>query len=171
MSRQLQLFDEYKMKLKSFIGEKRADSVVANGLYVVSAGSNDIANTYFHTLTRLFDYSVSSYTELLARSASSFLQSFPTRTLAGGIERRCTEDYNQMAQLLNSKLTSELHRLNGAFPRARMALIDIYGPLLDIMKNPRKYGYVFWDSFHPTENVYNILVHGLLGKVLVDLYS
>ncbi|KAK3423732.1 hypothetical protein EUGRSUZ_H00933 [Eucalyptus grandis] len=224
MSRQLQLFDEYKMKLKSFIGEERADSVIANGLYVVSAGSNDIANTYFHTLTRLFDYSVSSYTELLARLASSFLQELHTkgarriglfslaplgctpsmRTLAGGIERRCAEDYNQMAQLLNAKLTLELHRLNGAFPRARMALIDIYGPLLDIMKNPRKYGfeisdrgccglglieaafmcnqwnlltcsnvsgYVFWDSFHPTENVYNILVHGLLGKVLVDLYS
>ncbi|XP_056173375.1 GDSL esterase/lipase At5g42170-like isoform X2 [Syzygium oleosum] len=224
MSKQLRLFDEYKRKLKSFIGKERADSIVADGLYIVSAGSDDIANTYFHTPTRIFDYNVSSYTQLLARSASSFLQELHAkgarrigvfslaplgciplqRTLAGGLERRCAEDYNRMVQLLNSKWTRELRHLNRAFPHARMALIDVYGLLLDIMKNPRKYGfeisdrgccgsglieagfmcnqwnfltcsnasgYVFWDSYHPTENAYKIMVQGLLGKLLVDLYS
>ncbi|KAF8023506.1 hypothetical protein BT93_F0880 [Corymbia citriodora subsp. variegata] len=74
MLKHLRLFDEYKTKLKSFIGEERADSTVANGLYIVSAGSDDIANTYFHTSTWIFQYNASSYTELLVRSASSFLQ-------------------------------------------------------------------------------------------------
>ncbi|KAI6687671.1 hypothetical protein NL676_024499 [Syzygium grande] len=165
MSKQLRLFDEYKRKLKSFIGKERADSIVADGLYIVSAGSDDIANTYFHTPTRIFDYNVSSYTELLARSASSFLQELHAkgarrigvfslaplgcipsqRTLAGGLKRRCAEDYNRMVQLLNSKLMRELRRLNSAFPHARMALIDVYGLLLDIMKNPRKYGFEISD--------------------------
>ncbi|KAI6687670.1 hypothetical protein NL676_024498 [Syzygium grande] len=224
MSKQLRLFDEYKTKLKSLIGKDRADAIVANGLYIVSAGSDDIVNTYFRTPTRIFGYSVSSYVELLVRLASSFLQELHAkgarkigvfsltplgcipsqRTLAGGIERRCAEDYNQMVQLLNSKLSSELHHLNGAFPHARMVLIDIYGLVLDIVKNPRKYGfeisdrgccgsglietavlcnrwdfltcsnvsrYVFWDSYHPTENVYKIMVQEQLGKLMVDLYS
>ncbi|XP_030541474.2 GDSL esterase/lipase At5g42170-like [Rhodamnia argentea] len=224
MSTQLRLFDEYKTKLKSSIGEERADSIVANGLYIVSAGSNDIAATYLHTPTRIFNYSIPSYTELLVRSASSFLQELHIkgarrigvfslsplgctplqRTLASGIERRCAEDDNRMAQLFNSKLSLELHRLNGAFPHAKMALVDAYGLLLDIMKNPAAYGFeisdrgccgsglietgfmcsqwdfltcsnasghVFWDAFHPTENAYRILVQGLLGKLLVDLYS
>ncbi|KAL3733260.1 hypothetical protein ACJRO7_022737 [Eucalyptus globulus] len=224
MSKQLQLLDEYKMKLKCFIGEERVDSIVANGLYIVSAGSDDIVNTYFHTPTRIFDYSVFSYTELLVRLASSFLQELHAkgarrigvfsltplgcipsmRTLAGGIKRRCAENYNQMVQLLNSKLSSELHRLNEAFPHARMVLIDIYGLVLDIVKSPRKYGfeisdrgccgsglietgllcnqwdfltcsnvseYVFWDSYHPTENVYKVMIQEKLRKLLVELYS
>ncbi|KAF8023504.1 hypothetical protein BT93_F0878 [Corymbia citriodora subsp. variegata] len=224
MSKQLQLFDEYKMMLKSFIGEERADSIVANSLYIVSAGSDDVVNTYFHTPTRIFFDSIPSYTEFLVRSASAFLQELHAkgarrigvfsltplgcipsmRTLAGGIERRCAENYNQMVQLLNSKLSSELHHLNEAFPHARMTLIDIYGLVLDMVKNPKKYGfeisdqgccgsgliesailcnrwdvltcsnvsrYVFWDSYHPTENVYKIMAQERQQKLLVDLYS
>ncbi|XP_048129811.1 GDSL esterase/lipase At5g42170-like isoform X2 [Rhodamnia argentea] len=224
MSKQLQLFDEYKTKLKSFVGEERADYIVTNGLYIVSAGSDDIVNTYFHTPTRIFEYSVSSYTEFLVRSASSFLQELHAkgarrisvcsltplgcipsqRTLAGGIKRRCAEGYNKMVQLFNSELSSELRRLNGACPHARMALLDVYGLVFDMVKNPRKYGfeisdrgccgsglietgflcnrwnfltclnvsgYVFWDSYHPAENVYKIMVQKKLGKLLIDLYS
>ncbi|XP_048129817.1 GDSL esterase/lipase At5g42170-like [Rhodamnia argentea] len=224
MSEQLLLFDEYKRKLKSFVGEERAAYIVANGLYIVCAGSNDIANTYFHTPTRRLEYSVSSYTEYLVRLASSFWQELQAkgarkigvfavppigclpaqRTLAGGIKRTCADDYNQMVQLLNSKLSSELRRLNGAFPHARMTIFNTYDCLLDIIKNPRRYGleisdrgccgsglietgvlcnrwdlftcsnvsgYVFWDSYHPTENVYKIVVQKLLAKLLVDLYT
>ncbi|KAI6687669.1 hypothetical protein NL676_024497 [Syzygium grande] len=70
---------------------------------------------------------------------------------------------------LNWKLSSELRHLNGAFPHARMALADTYGCVLNILKNLRGYGYVFWDSYRPTENVHKIVVQKLLAKLLVDL--
>ncbi|XP_048129813.1 GDSL esterase/lipase At5g42170-like isoform X4 [Rhodamnia argentea] len=184
MSKQLQLFDEYKTKLKSFVGEERADYIVTNGLYIElhAKGARRI--------------SVCSLTPLGCIPSQ--------RTLAGGIKRRCAEGYNKMVQLFNSELSSELRRLNGACPHARMALLDVYGLVFDMVKNPRKYGfeisdrgccgsglietgflcnrwnfltclnvsgYVFWDSYHPAENVYKIMVQKKLGKLLIDLYS
>ncbi|CAK8569125.1 unnamed protein product [Lathyrus sativus] len=86
-------------------------------------------------------------------------------------------------------LRSNLHK-------SRVVYIDIYAPLLDIIINPKKYGYkvadrgccgtgklevsilcnpltptcadnseyVFWDSYHPTENVYRKLLAEVLPK-------
>lgn len=62
-----------------------------------------------------------------------------TRTLAGGVNRDCAKDYNEAAQLFNSKLSAELDSLN-KLPGARMVYIDIYNPLLELIQNPNKYG-------------------------------
>lgn len=61
------------------------------------------------------------------------------RTVAGGIKRDCAKEYNEAAQLFNSKLSAELDSLNN-LPDVRIVYIDIYSPLLDIIQNPNKYG-------------------------------
>lgn len=62
-----------------------------------------------------------------------------TRTVAGGLKRDCAKEYNEAAQLFNSKLSAELDSLNN-LPDVRIVYIDIYNPLLDIIQNPNKYG-------------------------------
>jgi len=62
------------------------------------------------------------------------------RTLFGGIVRDCAEEINMASKLFNSKLSAELHSLNQDLPQARIVNIHVYDPLLNVIKNPSKYG-------------------------------
>ncbi|KAK6118819.1 hypothetical protein DH2020_047432 [Rehmannia glutinosa] len=212
---QLELFREYITKLKKIAGDEKSSEILKESLIVLITGSNDITNTYFLTPFRQPHYDVPSYTELQVSYASSFVQdlyglgarrigvfSLPPigclpfqRTLRGGFERKCADEYNQVAQLFNEKLSHEMTSLNKRFPDAQLVYVDIYNPTLDIVNNPQKYGfkiadkgccgtgffevgflckfacanvseYVFWDSFHPTEKTYRLLVHQFLEQYL-----
>ena len=64
------------------------------------------------------------------------------RTLAGGIERECADDYNVAARLFNKKLYAVLDSLQTSLPDGKFVYIDIYNPLLDVIENPQKYGII-----------------------------
>ncbi|TQD97900.1 hypothetical protein C1H46_016425 [Malus baccata] len=218
LSDQLKQFKEYIEKLKGIVGEEKTNFIIKNSLIFVVAGSNDISYTYFLTGARRLEYDVPSYTDFMLKHASDFVKDLyglgvrrigvlsappigcvpSQRTVNGGIERDCDERQNQACQLFNSKLNVEMDRLNKNLPNSRVVYIDIYNPLLDIIKNPAKYGfevankgccgtglievtklcnqlqhvcpddsnYVFWDSYHPTETAYKIIV-----KQMLDNYS
>ncbi|CAN4077027.1 unnamed protein product [Withania somnifera] len=123
------------------------------------------------------------------------------RTLAGGLTRECAAEYNQAAQLANTKLSAAIASLSTNLTQSKLALIDIYNPLLDLIVNPQKHGfevvdkgccgtgnievlilcnkysgtceddtkYLFWDSYHPTERGYRILVDQILKKYVDTL--
>lgn len=74
MDGQLELLRQYKAKLETAMGSERTSAIVADSLYVVAAGSDDIANTYFHTNLRRQDYTISNYTDFLATSAAFFFE-------------------------------------------------------------------------------------------------
>ncbi|XP_057469462.1 GDSL esterase/lipase EXL3-like [Actinidia eriantha] len=222
MSDQLELFKEYMKKLKGVVGDERTSTILANSLHVIVTGSNDIANTYFNNPIRNLHYDISSYADLMVTSASSFVQELyllgtkriavfgvpslgclpSERTLAGGGTRECAENYNQAGQLFNTKLSSALSSLTSSLndPKSRLIYVDIYTPLLNLIQNPQKHGfivtdrgccgtgeievgelcnklskmcpddsvYLFWDSFHPTERGYKILVNQILQKYIND---
>ncbi|KAK4796399.1 hypothetical protein SAY86_028725 [Trapa natans] len=223
MSDQLQLFSQYKRRLTNFVGQKRAHKIVADSLYMAVAGSNDLAETYFHTPLETRKYNLHSYTDLLITSASVFLQGLyklgarrisilgltplgclpSQRTVSGGEKRACVKRFNDAAKMFNSKLLSELKVLRKTLPHVRLAYADGYGALMDIIQAPQEYGFiiadrgccgtglvettflcnqwspgtcsnssqfVFWDSYHPTEKAYRILLHKLLGKIVHDLF-
>uniref|UniRef100_A0A7N0V3V5 GDSL esterase/lipase EXL3 n=1 Tax=Kalanchoe fedtschenkoi TaxID=63787 RepID=A0A7N0V3V5_KALFE len=223
LTQQLEYFKEYKTKLTKLVGENQTDYIVSKSLYLVVAGSDDIANTYFISRIRQFQYDVPTYTSFLADQASDYykklydlgarrigvfnappLGCLPSqRTLAGGLARNCAEDYNNAAQLYNSKLSSKINSLNKELPHVRIVYIDIYAPLLDLIESPDKYGfkiadkgccgtgkievvvlcnqfspftcsdassYVFWDSYHPTEEAYGTLLPTLVRKYVNDFF-
>lgn len=160
LSEQLEQFKEYKRKLNKLVGVEKTDYIVAKSLLVVVASSNDIANTYFTSGVRKLNYDVASYTDLMLNYASQFLRQLyalgarrfavfsappigcvpSLRTLLGGILRDCADDPNQAATLFNSKLSARLDHLNKNHPHSNFIYIDVYGPLLDIINNPDKYG-------------------------------
>ncbi|GER33982.1 GDSL esterase/lipase, partial [Striga asiatica] len=160
ISSQLNQFKEYITKLKGAVGEEKAKYILSNSIYLVVAGSDDVANTYFTIGTRRVQYDISSYADLLVSSASSFIQDIyklgarriavfgvppvgclpAQRTLAGGSIRFCAEPYNQAAQIVNAKLSTALDSLTGTLPQSRVVYIDIYTPLLDLIMYPQKYG-------------------------------
>ncbi|AEE35772.1 GDSL esterase/lipase EXL3 [Arabidopsis thaliana] len=213
---QLSYFEEYIEKVKNIVGEARKDFIVANSLFLLVAGSDDIANTYY-TLRARPEYDVDSYTTLMSDSASEFVTKLygygvrrvavfgappigcvpSQRTLGGGILRDCADNYNEAAKLFNSKLSPKLDSLRKTLPGIKPIYINIYDPLFDIIQNPANYGFevsnkgccgtgaievavlcnkitssvcpdvsthVFWDSYHPTEKTYKVLVSLLINK-------
>ncbi|KAF7140269.1 hypothetical protein RHSIM_Rhsim06G0018200 [Rhododendron simsii] len=161
LSDQLDLFKEYLAKLKGVVGEARTSVILANSLYVVVAGANDITNTYFSNPLRKLHFDVPSYTDLMVTSASSFVQDLyglgarrigvfgippigcvpSQRTLGGGPQRDCVEKYNEAARLFNTKLSLRLNSFNCNLPLARIVYIDAYDLPLDLLRNPDKYGF------------------------------
>lgn len=71
---QLNLFREYKNKIKKAVGESRMTMIVSKSVYILCIGSDDIANTYNLTPFRRPYYDIPSYTDLMASHASDFLQ-------------------------------------------------------------------------------------------------
>lgn len=217
-SDQLEYFKEYIEKLKMHVGEDKTNFILANSLYLVVAGSDDIANTYF-TLRARTSYDIPAYTDLMANSAFNFLKELyglgarrigvfssppigcvpAQKTLAGGMTRDCAENYNQAEQLFNEKLSAKVDSLTSSLPGSKIVYIDVYNPFLDLVQNPQKYGfevanngccgtgnievailcnrltsttcrddssYVFWDSYHPTEKAYKVLLSLVLDRYL-----
>ncbi|KAI0520374.1 hypothetical protein KFK09_007846 [Dendrobium nobile] len=217
MDEQLSLFMEYKEKVKAIVGDKKAAYITKNSIYFIVTGTDDLANTYFPTPFRRFEFDLPSYINFTVQSASTFIQKLyhsgarkisvvgvppigclpSQRTLAGGIERICDPTYNQAAMFLNSQLSKETERLNSTLTKSRIRYVDMYTPLLDIILHPSKYGfveskrgccgtgtfevtqtcnslttftcedtskYVFWDSYHPTERAYKILLRKLTQR-------
>ncbi|KAL6995878.1 hypothetical protein U1Q18_006012 [Sarracenia purpurea var. burkii] len=140
LSDQLELFKEYTAKLRGVVGEKITTTILANSLFLIVAGSNDVTNTFFNNPLRRLHYDVPSYTDLMLASASNFVQdlyglgarrigvfSVPPigclpsqRTLAGGLHRNCAENYNKAASLFNTKLSAKLNSFNRYLPYARI---------------------------------------------------
>ncbi|CAK9312752.1 unnamed protein product [Citrullus colocynthis] len=215
---QLAMFREYKKKVEGLVGEERAKFIIDNSLYLVVAGSNDIANTFYLARIRQAQYNINTYTDFMVQHASAFVKElyaagarrigfFGTpplgcvpsqRTLAGGIERACVNEYNKASELFNGKLHSNLDYLQTVLPDSRVVYVDIYNPLLDVIQNYVKYGFevadrgccgsgtievtflcnkfvktcpdttkfVFWDSFHPSQATYNLLVAPIIRRYI-----
>ncbi|KAL8143197.1 hypothetical protein V2J09_016229 [Rumex salicifolius] len=216
LSDQLELFKDYKEKLKASVGEESGAAIVTNSLYLIAAGSNDITNTYYLTPLRRPHYDPNSYSGLVVSYASAFFQDLynlgarkmgilsappagclpSQRTLAGGPTRECVPEYNRLAQMYNSKLASAIRSLNASLPGSSLVYLDIYNSLLRLINDPSVEGfdvsdkgccgtgqieasilctqydsgtcedaskYVFWDSFHPSQHTYQVLVRQLLA--------
>ncbi|XP_057766108.1 GDSL esterase/lipase EXL3-like [Salvia miltiorrhiza] len=221
LSDQLKYFKEYIGKLKAAVGEDKSKYILSNSLYLVVAGSDDLANTYFTIGLRRIQYDIASYTDLMVSSASSFIHELynlgarriavfgappigclpSRRTIAGGLARICSDQENQAAQLVNHKLSSTLNSLAKTLPQSRVVYVNIYDPLLNLILHPQDYGfevidkgccgtgnievailctkysgtcnddskYIFWDSYHPTERAYKVLVDQILSKYINSL--
>ncbi|KAM5546834.1 GDSL esterase/lipase EXL3-like [Rosa sericea] len=166
LSDQLDFFKEYKRRITAAVGEERTATIISKSVYVVSVGSNDIANTYFSTPLRSSHYDIPAYTDLLLESAINFVQelyalgarvigvfNFPPlgclpseRTLHGGIVRACYEAENQAAIFFNSNLSPQIDSLNKRLPEADVIYLDIYTPLLSMIQNPAQYGFEVVDK-------------------------
>ncbi|PKI35442.1 hypothetical protein CRG98_044171 [Punica granatum] len=159
LSDQLDLYKESIAKIRAKVGEDRAALIVSRSFNVVFLGSNDITNTFFGPLSAQDD--ISSYTDLMVKSATSFIQELyglgarrigitgippigcvpAQRTLRGGIERNCFDDGNDAAILFNSKLSSQIDSLSSQLSNSKIVYIDIYYSFLPLIQNPTKYGF------------------------------
>ncbi|KAL0347482.1 UNVERIFIED_CONTAM: GDSL esterase/lipase EXL3 [Sesamum calycinum] len=176
LSDQLKHFKEYMGKLKAAVGEERANNIVSNSLHLVVAGSDDLANTYFTIGIRRAQYDISSYADLVVSSASSFIQELyqlgarrlavfgippigclpSQRTLAGG----SFEDVFGGVQP-GSTIGFEVND-RGCCGTGNIEVVILCNKYSGTCPDDSKY--IFWDSYHPTEQAYKILVNQIIQK-------
>ncbi|CAA0818550.1 GDSL esterase/lipase EXL3, partial [Striga hermonthica] len=166
LSDQIEMFKEYTTRLKKIVGEEKSSQIVRESLIALITGSNDLTFTYFLTLERRTHYDIPSYIDLLLNFAITFIEELydlgvrrigifglppigwmpSQRTLWGGLKRKPVNEYNQIAELFNTKLSDELGSLNKQYPEAKIIYVDVYNPALDIIQNPKKYGFEIADK-------------------------
>uniref|UniRef100_A0A0D9W1M6 GDSL esterase/lipase EXL3 n=1 Tax=Leersia perrieri TaxID=77586 RepID=A0A0D9W1M6_9ORYZ len=221
LDQQLEYFGEYRKRLVAAVGEEETARIIEGALFVVCAGTDDIANTYFTTPFRSVEYDIPSYVDLLVSGADSFLDKVAAlgarkigfvglppigcvpsqRTLGGGPHRNCEEKRNYAAKLFNSRMEEAIANKD---PKTRTVYIDIYGILNELVVNGAKYGFtettkgccgsgkievtglcdsrfvdvcddvdahVFFDSYHPTQNAYKIIVQNIFDNYLQFLLA
>ncbi|CAM0908260.1 unnamed protein product [Alopecurus aequalis] len=212
LEQQLAYFDEYRSKLVGIVGEEATERIIDGALFVVCAGTDDIANTYYTTPLRSAEYDIPAYVDLLLVGVESFIRNVSARgakrigfvglppigcvpsqrTLGGGPHRSCVSERNAAAQLYNTKvqeLINELGKDKVGFPT--LVYLDIYTVIQDMVDNGERYGFnvttrgccstgtvevavlcdarfspvcddvsqhVFFDSYHPTQRAYKVIV-------------
>ncbi|VAH74744.1 unnamed protein product [Triticum turgidum subsp. durum] len=107
----------------------------------------------------------------------------------------CLEDYNKLGMHHNLLLQEALEKLRGRHPDAMIVYADLFGPIIDMVESPRKYGFedvltnccggpgalicgdqgahvcekpaarLFWDVAHLTEAAYRYIADGWLGSI------
>ncbi|KAM3335006.1 hypothetical protein ACQJBY_029429 [Aegilops geniculata] len=72
LSQQLKYYKEYRSKLAAVAGRRQARTILAEALYVVSTGTGDFIQNYYHNASLSARYDVDRYCDLLVGIFSGF---------------------------------------------------------------------------------------------------
>ncbi|EPS71085.1 hypothetical protein M569_03672, partial [Genlisea aurea] len=162
LNQQLEYFKEYKGKLASVAGgEKAAGDIIKSALYIASFGSSDFVQNYY--INPLLNKLVSSddYSSYLITVFSGFIESLYSegarrigvnslpplgclpiaKTLFGFGQPGCVSRFNSDAVSFNRKLNAAAEQLKKQLPGLKLAVFDIYKPLLDLITKPGDNGF------------------------------
>ncbi|KAH9703998.1 GDSL esterase/lipase [Citrus sinensis] len=164
VSKQIELFKAYIVRLKGIVGEEKAKRIISESLVIVSAGTNDLVFNFYDLPTRKFQFTISEYQDFLLAKLQSFVKEVydlgcRTIVVAGlppigclplqmtvryvdPFKRKCVEDQNSDAQAYNHKLQKLLNQMKALLPRSTIVYANIYEALIDLIQHPQKYGFV-----------------------------
>lgn len=70
VSKQLEYFREYKMRLRQLVGARKAENIIKNAVAVMSMGTNDFLQNYYLEPIRPKQYTLEEYQNYLASCMS-----------------------------------------------------------------------------------------------------
>ncbi|PNT76635.1 hypothetical protein BRADI_1g50897v3 [Brachypodium distachyon] len=161
LSQQLKYYKEYQTKLAAVAGRRKARSILADALYVVSTGTGDFLQNYYHNASLSARYDVPRYCDLLVGIFSGFaaelyrlgarrigVTSMPPLgclpaaiRLYGKGRPSCVRRLNGDAATFNRKLNATVEALARRHADLKIAIFDIYTPLLALSEAPAAQGF------------------------------
>ncbi|OMO49754.1 Lipase, GDSL [Corchorus olitorius] len=159
--KQVEYFKEYQKKLRAFLGEKKANWVVSEALYLISIGTNDFLENYYALPNRKSQFTVPQYQDFLIGIAENFVRqiySLGARKLSLTglppmgclpVQRstnlkdplQCMEDRNRVALEFNGKLSVLATKLNKELPGLKVFKADAYNLLFQLINKPSNLGF------------------------------
>ncbi|XP_023643270.1 GDSL esterase/lipase At3g43570 [Capsella rubella] len=189
---QLTYFKEYISKIKKHFGEEKAKDIVENSFFLVVSSSNDLAHTY---LPRAHRYDHTSYANFLADAAAKFVRELHKlgarkigvfsavpvgcvplqRTVFGDKELDGVIFYIDVYDTLFDMIQHPKKYGFEVADRGCCGKGNLEISYLCNSLNPftcsNSSAYIFWDSYHPTERAYQVIVDNLLDKYLSKIYQ
>ncbi|KAJ6816415.1 GDSL esterase/lipase-like [Iris pallida] len=158
-----QQIKNFESTLDQITGNLGADAVanaISHCIFFVGMGSNDYLNNYLMpNYNTRNEYNAEQYSDLLVQQYTSQLTSLYNlgarrfaisgvgsmacipSILAQSTTSRCNPEVDNLVIPFNSKVRAMVDSLNTNLPGARFIYIDIYHMILDILKNPKSYGF------------------------------
>ena len=160
LTQQLEYYKEYQSKLAAVAGRAAARSILSGALYVVSTGTGDFLQNYYHNASLSRRYDVARYCGLLIGIFSDFadklyklgarrigVTSMPplgclpaSIRLYGEGHGGCVARLNRDAETFNRKLNATVEVLKGRHADLKIAIFDIYTPLRKLAEAPVEQG-------------------------------
>ncbi|EOY28110.1 hypothetical protein QUC31_012843 [Theobroma cacao] len=159
VSKQLEYFRQYKIRLRQLVGARTAEDITKNAVAVMSMGTNDFLQNYNLEPIRPKQYTLEEYQIYLASCMSQDLKTMHslgiTRLVVVGVpplgcmplvktlmnRDTCVENYNNFSASFNSKIKAKLATLRTTLGM-KIGYVDAYGIIQDAVNNPKKYGLI-----------------------------
>ncbi|KAA8526561.1 hypothetical protein F0562_008236 [Nyssa sinensis] len=157
--KELEYYKDYQKKLRTYLGDQKANEIISEALHLMSLGTNDFLENYYTLRGRRSQFSVDQYQDFLIGIATNFTQNLyalgarkislgglppmgclpleRTTNFMGGNE--CLESYNMVAMAFNEKLNNLVIKQNKELPGITMVLSNPYNILLQIIQKPSIY--------------------------------
>ena len=74
VSKQLEYFEHYKIRMRKLLGEEKAEFIIRNALFILSMGTNDFLQNYFLEPTRQKQFSLQKFEDFLLSRMSTDIE-------------------------------------------------------------------------------------------------
>ncbi|KAE8701344.1 GDSL esterase/lipase [Hibiscus syriacus] len=72
--KEMEYYKEYQRQLRAYVGEKKANRILREALYLMSLGTNDFLENYYTFPTRRSQFSVRQYQDFLLELGENFIR-------------------------------------------------------------------------------------------------
>ncbi|KDP21038.1 hypothetical protein JCGZ_21509 [Jatropha curcas] len=159
---QMEYFKEYKKRLESAIGKKRAENHINKALFIISCGTNDFIVNYLTIPIRRKTFTISAYQQFILHKSLQFVQDlvdegarrisiaelppmgcipavitiFSKNATNAILERNCIDSYSSIGINLNQMLRNELNLMQNRLLNLglKISILATYGPLKDVIQ-------------------------------------
>ncbi|XP_010438695.1 PREDICTED: GDSL esterase/lipase At4g26790-like [Camelina sativa] len=159
--KEVEYYKEYQTRLRSYLGEEKANEIIKESLYLISIGTNDFLENYYLLPRKLRKYSVSEYQDFLIGIAGDFVKDIyrlgaRKMSLSGlspfgclPLERttqifygsKCIQEYNNVARDFNTKMNEKVSKLNKELDGLQLVFSNPYDLVSEILNHPEAFGF------------------------------
>ncbi|XP_047336497.1 GDSL esterase/lipase At4g26790-like [Impatiens glandulifera] len=161
--KEIEYYKEYQQKLRVHLGDRKANQIISDALYLISIGTNDFLENYYLLPKRRSEYDEDQYQDFLVGIAHEFVKTLyklgARKISVGGLppmgclplERTtavlrgegdgCIESYNKVAMSFNSKLGGLVSNLKKELSGVQMVFSNPYFIVMQMVKKPSIYGF------------------------------
>ncbi|XWS36823.1 hypothetical protein CRYUN_Cryun20dG0118600 [Craigia yunnanensis] len=158
--KQVEYYKEYQKKLRAYLGDKKANGVISDALYLISIGTNDFIENYYAQPDRKSQFTIQQYEDFLIGIAENFIRQIyslgarklslsglppigclPVQRSTNFEDLNCIEERNRVALEFNGKLKTSAAKLNQDLPGLKVFFADVYDLILQLITRPSEYGF------------------------------
>ncbi|KAF5758858.1 putative triacylglycerol lipase [Helianthus annuus] len=161
--KEVEYYKEYQKKLRDYLGDQKANTIISEAVYLTSMGTNDFLENYYTLPNRRSQYNINQYQDYLVTIAESFIKELygvgarkvslgglppmgclpleRTTSFMNGNGGTCNTNYNKVAMAFNGKLSGLVERLNSELPGSKIVFSNPYPIFEQIVQKPSSFGF------------------------------